>query len=325
MAYLGRVSLRKFAPDHPFAKLAIVPGNRLPTKPKVEPETEAESTETEEADAEAETTDETGQPDGEVLKALKPKAIKRFNQMLSQRDEALREAREAKAERDALKTQIEQPKDEPQAVIKTSDPLARVTNEEQLEAHETFYRSVRSWCRSHPHGGVPPVELTGGREIEMDAEQVGRKLDEYESLLEAVPKRRELLASFKAERTKVREAMPEMFKAGTPENTAHDRYQRKLLNFDTQADQDDIIRKLIKVDRMEREEREGVRYTRVETKKVTPATTAQPGAKPAPKPAPVAARTPAVRPSGTKTGQQAAWDKLKEPQGAVDIEELMEA
>jgi len=295
-------------------------------------ETEAGEAEVDAASEDAEATteeaaaEEAEPADAEAIKALKPKAIKRFNQMLSQRDEALAEARAAKAERDALQARIDQHQDGPTPVIKSGNPLASVTNEEQLAAHEATYRERLRWCRSHPTGGIPPVEWTGGVEVELEAGKVGEYLDDYETLLkEHVPARRALLAEFRETRAKVRETMPEMFRAGTPEHKQAIDYQKKLLNFDAQADQDEIIRKLLKVDRMEREEREGVRYTRVETKKTATAAVAQPGVKPAPKPAQAAARTPVVRPAGTKTGTQAAWDKLNDPRGTVDVEELMEA
>lgn len=295
------------------------------TAPAAEDTSEVEAAEAEddpeepaiEADPEAES-------DAEVLKALKPKAIKRFNQMLSQRDEALREAREAKQLADTLKAQIEQRENAPPAIAKPSDPLAKVVNEEQLEAHETFYRTARSWLRSHPNGGVPPVELTGGQEVEFDAETVGAYLDRYETLLESVPKRREFLKGFQAERAKAREVIPEMFQASTPENKAAQDYRRKLLTFDSQADQDLIIAKLLKVDRMEREEREGgVRYTKVAVK---PAAAPAPVAgKPQPKPATPAARTPVVRAAGAKAPTEAAWERVNAPGGQVDVEELMDA
>lgn len=289
--------------------------------------TEAAEAEVDAASADAEPEAQAEEPaaeeDAEVLKALKPKAIKRFNQMLTQRDEALAKVREAEARATALQAQLEQRQDDPVPVAKTSDPLARVTNEEQLDAHESFYRQARSWCRSHPNGGVPPVELTGGREVEFDAEMVGTNLDRYETLLEAVPARRAFLGTFKVERAKAREASPDMFKAGTPEHKEAVAYHRKLLNFDTQADQDIIIAKLLKADRMEREEREGIRYTRVETK---PAVKTAPVAiKPQPKPAQPAARTPVVRPNGAKTTTAAAWERVNAPGGVVDIEELMDA
>ncbi len=42
MAYLGRVSLKEFAPDHPFSKLYIGFNGKLPTKKKPTPATSAE-------------------------------------------------------------------------------------------------------------------------------------------------------------------------------------------------------------------------------------------------------------------------------------------
>lgn len=268
--------------------------------------------------------------DEAVRTALKPKAVKRFNQMLSQRDEALREAREAKAERDTLKAQLDTRTDEPAPIVKQGDPLARVTNEEQLEAHESYWENVRLWCLGNLQGGIPPKELSGGDgQTELPAETVVENLQKAERILKAVPHKRAFLNTFRAERAKVREAAPELFKPGTPDHAAAVEYHRKLLNFDTQAEQDDIIRKLVKLDRIEREEREGVaRYTRVELKKPAAGTKAgtTAGAKPAPKPAPVAAaRTPVVRAANAKTTRQQAWERLNAPGGEVDVEELMDA
>jgi len=289
----------------------------------VDAESEAEEAiEAEDTTEEAQAGSEAGD-DAETLKALKPKAIKRFNQMLSQRDEALAARRAAEAERDAIKAQLDQKSDEPIPVAKSSNPLAAVTNEEQLDAHENFYRTARSWLRSHPNGGVPPVELTGGREIEFDSEMVGQNLDRYETLLESAKGHREFLQKIRAERAKAREVAPEMFKAGSPEHAAALEYHRKLLNFDSQSDRDIIIAKLLKADRMEREEREGIRYTKVATKaadKPAPA-----AAKPQPKPAPAAARAPVMRAAGAKSGTAAAWERVNAPGGSVDIEELMDA
>lgn len=290
----------------------------------------AEVTEAEEAavaeaegEPEAQAEEPTAEEDAEVLKALKPKAIKRFNQMLTQRDEALAKARDAEARAAALEAKNSERQDEPVPVVKAGDPLARVTNLEQLEAHESHWENVRLWCLANLQGGVPPKELSGGDgQTEFTSAAVVDNLATAEAILKKVPVKRTFLESFRATRAKAREAAPDMFKAGTPEHKAAVDYQRRLLNFESQADQDLIIAKLLKADAREREEAEGIRYTRVETK---PAAKPAAATKPQPKPAQAAARTPVVRAAGTKTGSAAAWEKTHEVGSSVDVEDLLEA
>lgn len=291
-----------------------------------ETEEEAQAETEEEAGAEEETEEEAQaetEEDTEALKAMKPKMLKRFNKLLEQRDAEKAEARKARAELEALKTQMEQRQDTPTPLQVPSDPLAQVVNEEQLEAYGNHYQRVKAWCRRNPQGGMPPKELTGGMELELDADGVVSNLEDAEKLLERVPEKREFLQKFKAERAKAREAMPEMFKAGTPEQKAAGAYFKRLLSFGAQPDQDLILQKLVKLDTIEREEREGVaRYTRVPLKAGKTATGA--AAKPAPKPA-LTARTPnpVLRATNGQTSKEAAWAKMNTPGASVDVEEWL--
>ena len=280
-----------------------------------------ESASTEETAPESEAAasdDDDAQPEG-----LKPKAIKRFNKLLEQRNAAQAEAAQVKAQLAEFKAQQEAQQDVPTPVKVDSDPLASVTSEEQLEAHEAFNSRVKAWCRRNPAGGVPPKELTGGTELELTAEQVVNNLEQAEAMLERIPKRRAFLDEFRAKRAEARAAYPQVFKAGTPEHDAAKKLLPRLLNFRTQADQDALLARLVKVELMEREERDGVaRYTRVPLKNQTPASAA-PG-KPMPKPAPQATSVPPVRPTNGQTAKAAAWAKANAPGGSVDVEDLLD-
>lgn len=259
--------------------------------------------------------DDDAQPEG-----LKPKAIKRFNKLLEQRNTAQAEAAQVKAQLAELKTQQEAKQDAPTPVKVDSDPLASVTSEEQLEAHESFNSRVKAWCRRNPGGGVPPKDLTGGTELELTAEQVVDNLEQAEQMLERIPKRRAFLEEFRAKRAEARTAYPNVFKAGTPEHETAKTLLPRLLNFRSQADQDALLAKLVKVELMEREERDGVaRYTRVPLKNQTTAT----AARPMPKPAAQASSVPPVRPTNGQSAKSAAWEKSLVPGASVDVEDLL--
>lgn len=290
--------------------------------PEADPSAEAEETPETEGEEPDETTPEADDTDDQP-EGLKPKAIKRFNKLLAQRDEAKAAERQAKSELAALQARLEQRQDEPVPVNIASDPLAAVTNEEQLDAHDSLFKQIRSWCRRNPQGGTPPLHLTGGQEREFDTDEVVSNLEYAERMIDEVPKRRGFISEFRAKRAETRAAYPAVFTAGTPENeTAHKLYP-KLLNFATQADQDALLARLVKAELMEREERDGVaRYTRVELKK--PAASAKPAAKPAPKPAPTGLHVPPVKMTNSQTPQKAAWERVNAPLGSIDVEELLE-
>lgn len=280
---------------------------------------ESDSTEETAPEGEAATSeDDDAQPEG-----LKPKAIKRFNKLLEQRNSAQAEATQIKAQLAELKAQQEARQDAPTPLKVDSDPLASFTSEEQLEAHESFNSRVKSWCRRNPMGGVPPKDLTGGTEIELTAEQVVDNLEQAEQMLERIPKRRAFLTDFRAKRAEARAAYPNVFKAGTPEHDAAKTLLPRLLNFRTQADQDALLARLVKVELMEREERDGVaRYTRVPLKNQTTPASAASG-KPMPKPAPQASSVPPVRPTNGQSTRTAAWEKSLVSGASVDVEDLL--
>jgi hypothetical protein len=279
---------------------------------------ESASTEETAPEGEAATSeDDDAQPEG-----LKPKAIKRFNKLLEQRNAAQAEAAQVKAQLAEIKAQQEAKQDAPTPVKVDSDPLASVTSEEQLEAHESFNSRVKAWCRRNPGGGVPPKELTGGTEIELTAEQVVDNLEQAEAMLESIPKRRAFLDEFRAKRAEARAAYPNVFKAGTPEHDTAKTLLPRLLNFRTQADQDALLAKLVKVELMEREERDGVaRYTRVPLKNQTPASAAS--GKPMPKPVTQASPVPPVRQTNGQSSKTLAWEKSLVPGASVDVEDLL--
>lgn len=289
-------------------------------------------TEGEEADSEATTTDgEESEEDGDEkpeaeddkLEGLKPKAVKRFNKLLKQRDEARANELTLKLKLAELEAKQEQRQDEPVAVKAESDPLAAVTNEEQLEAHENYFNRVKAWCRRNPNGGIPPKELTGGVERELDVEAVVGNLEHAESMLEALPKRRVFLDKFRADRAEARKAYPKVFTPGTVEEAEAKVLLPKLLNFRTQADQDKMLARLVRAELMEREERDGVaRYTRVELTKPKASTAKEAAVKPTPKPAMTSVRVPPVKAAVGNASKQ-SWDRVKTPGESVDVEELM--
>ena len=262
-------------------------------------------------------------PEG-ALEGLKPKAIKRFNKLLEQRDEAKAAARKAEAELAELKAKLEQRQDEPTPVKAESNPLLSVTNEEQLEAYENHYTKVKAWCRRNPTGGVPPKELTGGVEMELNADAVISNLESAEAMLDkALPNHRQFLSEFQAKRQAAKAAHPQIFTPGTPEHEAAKALRPKLLNFATQADQDELLALMVKAQRMQQEERDGVaRYTRVELKKTTPAKPAA-AVKPAPKPAPTGSPVPPVKQADGKSARELALAKLNQQGAEIDVEELL--
>jgi hypothetical protein len=262
--------------------------------------------------------------DAELLRALKPKAQKRFNQLLKQRDEALAARREAEKERDELKVQVESGADAPVPVVLRDDPLAAVVNEEQLDAHANFYQRVKSWCRRNPDGGVPPRDLTGGVETDLDRDAVIDNLETAETMLEAVPRRREFLARFREMSRGAREYLPEAFKKGTAEHKRALEIQRALFEFGRRPDQALIVARLVKLERMEREEREGVaRYPRIEVKPVAKEKV-NGGANGSAKRAPLPRAVPTVRPTAGAGASARPWERVNAKE-AVDAEDLLEA
>jgi hypothetical protein len=255
---------------------------------------------------------------------LKPKAIKRFNRLLEQRNEAKAAARKAEAELAELKTKLEQRQDEPTPVKAESNPLLSVTNEEQLEAYENHYAKIKAWCRRNPQGGVPPKELTGGAEMELDADAVISNLENAETMLDkALPNHRKFLSEFQAKRQAAKAAHPQIFTPGTPEHEAAKALRPKLLNFASQPEQDELLALMVKAQRMQQEERDGVaRYTRVELKKTTPAKPAA-AVKPAPKPAPTGSPVPPVKQADGKSTRELALAKLNQQGAEIDVEELL--
>jgi hypothetical protein len=259
--------------------------------------------------------------DAELLKALKPKAIKRFNKLLAQRDEALAKIRDIERQRDELQTKLAEEGSTPVPVKIDSDPLAVAINEEHLEAHERHYQDVIRWCRRNPAGGTPPKHLTGGQEMELDQEAVLENLETAEDVLKAIPKRRAFLTQFREQTAEARKLLPEMFTKGTPEHQAAQEAQRKLINFHQQPDQAILLAKLVKIERMEREEKAGIaRYPRVPMEKAKATAQATASARPA---APSKATVPPVRPTNGTASNPA--QRLAETKGAIDIEDLIGA
>lgn len=265
--------------------------------------------------------------DAEVVEDQQGKRLvgaKHFDRMRKQRDAAKSAQREMEAKLKEVEAKLAQVEDKPVVVSKQNDPLATVTNTEQLEAVEANAKAWRRWCRSNPLGGTPPIE---GAE-EMEPEKIAATLEWAEGILEAAPKRAQFLREFQENRQSVKKVLPQMFTPGTDEQRAYQQWQRKLLNFDTVADQDAIIAKLIKLEQQEREEKEGVaRYTRVELKKQdggkSPAKVVT--TKPSPKSVTTTTTVPAVRSSTGSTPREAVMQKLAAPGASVDLEELYAA
>jgi hypothetical protein len=269
-----------------------------------------EETDEDGAEAEESTSSEAGAPEG-----LKPKAVKRFNQLLKQRDEALASKRETEQELERVRGELEARDESPTAVKVDGDPLAATTNEEQLEAHADHYQKVRSWCRRNPDGGTPPVELTNGKELDLDREDVVNALEKAEEVLEAVPNRRQFLARFKEARAKAREAHPEMFRKGTEDHKLASEIRSQLQRFHEQPDQDALVARLVKATRMERDEAQGAQHVKVKLKPKAPSAT-----KPKAKSRPARSSTPAVKAAGAGTDP---WARANAPGGSIDVEEIL--
>lgn len=262
-------------------------------------------------------------------------AAKDFKRMHRQRDEAKQAAAEAKRRAEAaeakaaeLENQLRQSQDQPVPVQSSTNPLARITNPAALDAEVQRVKAIIDWCRTNPEGGTLPAKLVGGTEGEdlEDRAAVAHALRWAEDRLEAVPKQREFLSAFSQTRAKVRAENPQMFVAGTPEHKAAQSWQSKLLNFGTAPDQDIIIARLLKLDRMEQEEADGIAsYARV-PKKPTSEGQQQPDDKPKPKPLQITTKPVSVKPAAGQPGApRSIEEKLQAAQGPVDIEELFAA
>lgn len=287
--------------------------------------------------AEAQTTDPEAEEmrkeiDAATQEGTKPRTLKRMQRMLERYNAALAKEREADAKAAEAEAKISEmqskldeathaKQDQPVPVKVDNDPLAAVTNEEQLDATEVNAQAWRRWCIRNLNGGTPPVQ---GAE-DMSADEVADALERAEDTLAAIPKRREFLAKFQANRAEARKAHPEMFRAGTPEHAAHGSWQKRLLNFATAADQDTIIAKLLKVERMEAEEKAGIaKYQRVAVPKpgsaATPAgAAATSAAQPKPKaPTPAPPSVPQVR-QGNGSDKRSALLSSKQQFDPLDL------
>jgi hypothetical protein len=294
------------------------------TETSGEEETDPTEADGENADAdvsvEAQTEDDNPEMVEDAATGKKFVKAKDFNRMHRQRNEAKQKAAEAARELEAarvklaeLESKLTTVEDKPVVVAGDENPLAEVVSLDQLAKAEQQAKAWRSWCRANPHGGTLP----SGED--KDAEFVGATLDWVDSILESLPQRREFLEGYTATRAKVRAENPKMFTAGTDEHRAYQAYQKQLLSFRSAKDQDAIIAKLIKLDTMEREEREGIAsYPRVAKKKAeaAPAGTAKPA------PRQINPR-PAGQISVTSATGSSAWDKLNQPGASVAFEDLL--
>jgi hypothetical protein len=156
---------------------------------------------------------------------------------------------------------------------------------------------------------------------ELTSEQVADYLIEAEERLAAIPQRKVFLASYQENQDAVRKSMPAMFQTGTPEAAAKAKYEKQLQQFSLLPNQAEIIAKLIKLDAQEAEEKAGIaKYTRVVLNSkagTTTTTTQQPVARSA------APKVPAIRSTAAVDAKSTAWQKLQEPRGSVDLEELL--
>ena len=170
-----------------------------------EPDTEDDQEEDDESDADADDSDDDADrkaaPGLEKLAKEYPWAAKRIEKQ-SQQIQKLKAAR----------TQ------EVTAISPTPmHPLADVETLEGFDDKLSRAKEVRRWCRENPDGGEVMVN---GRRTEVSAEQVERKLDEVDALLEQAPDWKVRL--LERQRTKPWESaekvVPEVLEEGTPEN-----------------------------------------------------------------------------------------------------------
>lgn len=293
------------------------------------PGAEASAEEIEATGDEAANADE-GSDEPEVLQdettGKKLVGARHFERMLKQRNAAKhaeREAREAleleKAKTADLESKLTSGGDKP--VVTTDLPLTRLApqvnpnNPEHLTQLEQHAQDWLNWCERHPTGGAP-----GDGSEEWDTDRVVDQKRWANAVLKAIPEHRKFQTDFTTERAKVKAENPQMFQAGTEEHKAHGEYQRKLLNFRTAADQDAIIAKLIKLDRMETEERTGVAsYPRVPKTKAAIKTD---GDKPKPKPVTVITRPLGSVKPGSAEGVTKTTLAEKLAAGPADVEAL---
>jgi hypothetical protein len=96
-----------------------------------------------------------------------------------------------------------------------------------------------------------------------------------------------------------------------------------LLNFANQPDQDAVIARLIKLERMEQEEAQGVAsYPRVPKQKAA-ASAADP-ARPSPKPLQVSTRPVSVTPAAGQPGGKRSMQEALTSAMPIDVEDLMD-
>jgi hypothetical protein len=149
----------------------------------------------------------------------------------------------AEKERDALAQEVETLRvasGSPTLAPTPENPLAHVTQEEQLGSHEGFARQLRTWARTHlGNGGEMPAAmealLSGKRSEEIaeprtwTAEDAANFLEQAETMLEqTIPQRREYLRTEKETGAWLKANHPEYLDTKTTEGQLFASFARQF-------------------------------------------------------------------------------------------------
>jgi hypothetical protein len=124
---------------------------------------------------------------------------KRIARFTRQKGDLERKLAEIEAEREMLRTAVDQAKSATPplpVVIDQSDPASQFVNEQQLDAAISQARHLKRWCERNPEGGTlqVPNGKGGYDQREFSAEQVQSMREAAEDdIVEHLPKRREHL------------------------------------------------------------------------------------------------------------------------------------
>lgn len=202
-----------------------------------EAEPEAQAEEEAEPEAEPEPEAQAEEAIGEVIEAdgkkyKLPEAVQqsinsRIGKLTAKRKEAEEQLAAVTAEKDQLAQQVAAKGDEPLRLAPTQDnPLADVTTPADLDSRIRNAESAKLWAIENPDGAE--IAKADGTKEFVEPARVRSILANAERTLAAAPRRREYLAA-KVQADEIgRKAYPDLYKAGTPGNTALQQVRRGL-------------------------------------------------------------------------------------------------
>lgn len=191
-----------------------------------DPEAEKPTEESEDEDAK-ESEDSESEDDEDDQPAPAPEKIqKRIDKLTAQKKEALEKAQTLEAEYSAAKTKLAeleaQVNEASRPVLQPSaeNPLADVDTPEALEAKIKSAQEVRRWALRNTDGAT--VKRPDGTEVYVDADEVKNYLIKADDVLTLhAPARQQWLAQRQPAVEAAKNLFPDIFKKGTPLNTAY--------------------------------------------------------------------------------------------------------